>query len=411
MRFRKRSFSVKLLCLSIYFILFLILIRIIIYSYQRPSKTSKPVVIWSNDYHISPIRDLKYLLTPNFRVQFIDKSLSSYCSQTHTCRHNLKFFTPENGMDPPVDIRQQFLQHYKYDTEMSRVNAFICFHPSAMCEVFMPFNKSLIIIATTRYELGRHESHRWHEWNKNLKIIAQNTTNVIAANNLYDAEYIRYFTGLNITVLPSLCDYTSMVYHPTSKNILIAPIHNEQFFTLFSLSLNDSLKRLHSSIEIVPVRTLYKNKYQYFQLIRHPAIIHIPYQVSTMSLFEQYRMQIPLFFPTIDLLTEWHLKYRIVSERTWDNPARKMSRIKGVLKNVPDPNNEFDGEAVRYWLKYADFYQWPNIIYFNSTDDLIWKLSNTNLTHVSLQMKSYNRQVKEEVLQKWKVILDRIKGN
>ena len=43
--------------------------------------------------------------------------------------------------------------------------------------------------------------------------------------------------------------------------------------------------------------------YQYGDLARHPGIVVVPYTKSTMSFFELYRMNIPLFFPSIELLT------------------------------------------------------------------------------------------------------------
>jgi len=44
----------------------------------------KPLVIWGNDYHNAPMRDVKDFL-PQFGVKFIDKSLSYYCDQIHNC--------------------------------------------------------------------------------------------------------------------------------------------------------------------------------------------------------------------------------------------------------------------------------------------------------------------------------------
>ena len=39
--------------------------------------------------------------------------------------------------------------------------------------------------------------------------IAAKPRNILVANNMYDAEYMKHFTGLNsVTVLPSLCVYT-----------------------------------------------------------------------------------------------------------------------------------------------------------------------------------------------------------
>jgi hypothetical protein len=170
---------------------------------------------------------------------------------------------------------------------------------------------------------------------------------------------------------------------------------------------------LNSSIIIKSLRELYQF-YSYSDIARHPAIIYLPYQVSTMSMFEQYTMNIPMFFPSIDLLTKWHLKYDVVFERTWDKAltgfGKNHSTILPYDRNttVPDPNNEYDYSSVYYWLKYADFYQWPHIIYFNSIDDLALKLLNTNLTYISEQMAEYNLRKRLELLTQWKIILDRI---
>jgi len=61
---------------------------------------------------------------------------------------------------------------------------------------------------------------------------------------------------------------------------------------------------------LFPLRSMYPH-YQYTDLTAHRGIVYVPYQVSVMSLFEQYRMNIPLFFPTIDLLTRWQFKYLV----------------------------------------------------------------------------------------------------
>ncbi|CAF0897510.1 unnamed protein product [Adineta steineri] len=373
------------------------------------------IVFWSNDFHISPIHDLKQLLIP-LDVRFIDKSLSGACRLTNTCAKELYVLSNSNGMNPSKAIRKQFYEFYKNDRLMNLVDVFVCFHPAAMCELFMPFNRTIIVIASTRYELGRFSINEWNEWNKNLRIIASDPRNIVAGNNLYDAEYIRYFTGINTTVLPSICDYTKVVYRSanTRSEYIFIPSHdhidfNEQFLD----ELNFSIRKFKSSIVVKPLRQLYKF-YKYRDLVRHPAIIYLPYQVSTMSIFEQYTMNIPLFFPSIDLLTEWHLKYDIVFDRTWDKALTGQGKNRSIISSydlnstIPDPNNEYDYSSIRYWLQYADFYQWPHITYFNSTDDLTLKLLNTNLTYISQQMSVYNHKKKLNLLQQWKTILARI---
>lgn len=362
--------------------------------------------------HSSPIRDLKDVLSP-MGVEFMDKSLSSNCQRTKTCYSPLRILTRENGMNLTETLSTRFYRFYQDEPEMNLVDAFVCFHPAAMCELYMPFNRSLIIIASTRFELGRFEPAQWHRWNENLKQISRDPKNVVAANNRYDAEYIHYFTGVRAIVLPSFCGYTESDYQPTRKEFLIAPIHNKMFQTVFMKSLGESQDRTPSSgIRIVPIRWIY-DEYQYSDLTNHPAIIHIPYQVSVMSLFEQYRMNIPLFFPSLALLTEWHYEHQVVSERTWDHTNSGIppngSHIEGVLKGVPDPNNDRDREAIRYWLKFSDFYQWPHILYFESTDDLVQKLMSTNFQKVSERMKNSNRQVADDLQKKWTRILETVR--
>ncbi len=121
----------------------------------------------------SPINDVKHQLVP-FNVRFIDKSLSGHCHLTKTCAHDLKVLNQINGISPNLEVRQKFYEMYKNDPEMNQVNAFICFHPAGMCELFMPFNRTLIVITSTRYELGRHSKEEWTNLNKNLQIIASN---------------------------------------------------------------------------------------------------------------------------------------------------------------------------------------------------------------------------------------------
>ncbi|CAF3443344.1 unnamed protein product [Rotaria socialis] len=379
------------------------------------SEYDDKITIWSNDYHISPINDLKHLLTP-LGVRFIDKSLSGACYLTKTCAKNLRIISSANGMNPTKIIRRQFYAYYKNHPLMNRVDAFVCFHPAAMCELFMPFNRTIIVIASARYELGRFSVEEWNQWNRNLRTIASDPRNIVAGNNLYDAEYIRYFTGINTIVLPSICNYTNVVYNPsdTHREYIFAPSslsvkYNKEFLD----ELNFSIKRFNASIIVKPLRQLYRF-YRYENLVRHPAIIYLPYQVSIMSIFEQYSMNIPLFFPSLDLLTDLHVKYCVVRERTWDTTLsgtiRNSSAIPSYYTNVtiPDPNNEVDYSAIHYWLKYADFYQWPHITYFNSIDDLTSKLIHTNLTFISEQMLEYNHKKKFELLQRWKIILNRL---
>jgi len=274
---------------------------------------TKPLVIWSNDYHISPINDLKHLLKP-LGVTFVDKSLSGHCHITKTCqgRTTLKVINYGNAMNLDPSLIPRFYSAYKHDSELQSVDAFICFHPASMCELFMPFNKTLLIIATTRYELGRFGAPRWTRWNNNLMEIAKMPTNVVGGNNRYDVEYIKHFTGIEPQLLPSFCGYISDKYAPSKSGFLLAPVHHAGFGTTFMSEYQTRCKSVNCTAELIPLRKKYPH-YRYSDLTAHAGIVYVPYQVSVMSLFEQYRMNIPLFFPSLELLTTWQLEHMVSS--------------------------------------------------------------------------------------------------
>lgn len=366
---------------------------------------------WSSDFHISPIADLKDLLEP-MGMTIIDKSLSGHCHLKGTCATDLKVLTRDNGIDLgrcPNQLRRDFFEAYKNDPAMQHVDAFICQHACGLCEVFMPFNKSLIVIASTRYEIGRHTPDRWRAWNENLKNIASNPRNIVAANNLYDAEYIKYFTGLrNVPVIPNYCGYTKESYSPQRPEILVGPgrgVHEEL--------LRELQERGRSrGVSVARIRDLYPH-FEYSQLVQHPAIVLIPYQVSVMSIFEYYRMGIPLFAPSPALLAKWQIRHRVMNERTWEGVFGRpgaRSAIRGAegTEGLPDPNNEEDEHAIRHWIALADFYQWPHIQTFDSFEELFGKLADADLEVISRGMQAYNQEIRHGLKQQWEGILERI---
>jgi len=269
--------------------------------------STKPLVIWSNDYHVATIKDLKHLLMP-LGVRFIDKSLACNCHLTNTCsaRRSLKVINFRNAMNLHPSLIPRFYKAYEKSAEMKSVDAFVCFHPTSMCELFMPFNKSLIVIASTRYELGRFKIQRWKKWNSNLLQISKTPPNFVGANNLYDIEYIKYFTGMEVQYIPSYCGYTASEYAPSRSEFLLVRRRNG-----FQQSFIDEYEKFCENMTCYKMISLW-HKYRYHNfsdLTTYAGLVHIPYQVSIMAIFEQYRMNIPLFFPSLDLLTTWQHKH------------------------------------------------------------------------------------------------------
>ena len=160
---------------------------------------------------------------------------------------------------------------------------------------------------------------------------------------------------------------------------------------------------------------LTSSPHTYRHLAKYRGIIHVPYQISVMSIFEQYRMNIPMFFPSPELLARWQVDHYIMPERSF-NGAFLHQRPKASIipphpsqANVPDPKNEYDYESTLYWMRFADFYQiMPNCFIYESMDHLVNLLSNLDdvtLQQASKNMSDYNIEFKKQIIKTWKRIL------
>ena len=367
---------------------------------------SEKFILWCMDYHSGPVRALKDLLSGS-KLGFITKILSEKCGDSKSCANDIDAITAENALQPTEEDIKEFRRQFRESSHMGKVTHFICFDPPSMCELYMTLNKSIIIVATSRYEKGRVSKRHWEKWNKNLLQIAQDPHNIVAANNKYDEAYITHFTGIRPLLLPTFCGYTRVSYMPTRSGYLVYPITNstfaKQFMNNLTLALNDN------STIVYYLRTLYP-QYEFTDVAAHKGIIYVPGQVSTMNFCEHYQMNVPMFFPSVQLLVNWHLQHRVLKKLTL-NAARKLhglSTKKSPIRavgNSTDPNKEWSRESLEQWLKLADFYQWPHVVYYTSVSDLATKLVTTDLQATSLGMQTYSDKQKTLLKNTWVTLL------
>jgi hypothetical protein len=125
-----------------------------------------------------------------------------------------------------------------------------------------------------------------------------------------------------------------------------------------------------------------------------------------MSFFEFYRLGIPMLLPSKDLLVDWIGKYGLLWERVYGHPKRLLETI----TDVPDPNDE-SSTSVRFWLKFADFYVFPHLVYFSSWEDLVHKLQTVDFHDVSARMKQHSSTEREDLIRKWAAIFSKLKSS
>lgn len=324
------------------------------------------------DMHISIIHDIKTIF------KNLGHEVDSVCMSGHTWvngeqSRTTKVITRENWLNIDQAICDKFYEVYK--DELKDVDAFVHSYPPAFALLFERFNKPIITIACTRFDFPCSTPDRAKWLIDGLKRLYNNKQLIPVANNLFDKKYCEEYTGFEWLYISSLCDYMKVFYKPT----------NDKFITWTRGNVNLN----HSNID---TRFSIHNTYERDDIIKYKGIIHIPYNISIMSAFEQYFMNIPLLVPTVDCLQNW------------------VKSGKNVLSEIYFPSRCF--KIKKDWLKLSDWYvdeNMPFTIKYDSEEDLYKKMDTVNFLEVSEKMKEFNILRKENIYLQWKNIISGLK--
>ena len=255
---------------------------------------------------------------------------------------------------------EDFFHAHKKD--LDKYDAFICAYPPCFLKLFEKFNKPIIVIAATRYDhpfTDNYEKLKWLEDSLN-----NNNNLILVANNEFDKKYCEHFLTKKWQWIPSLCDYTKSKHNPVKKESVI-----------FSKFLIDSDKNILHQSKL--------GQYTWQDLYSYKEIIHFPYNVSTMSIFEQHQAKVPLKFPSLDFSIDM-LKNNIP-----------------IFSEITFPNNNPDRQSHLFlnkeWLSCSDFYNGViDVEFFESFD---FKTSNKNIKDM---------QNKDSIYKSWTDILNKL---
>jgi hypothetical protein len=257
-------------------------------------------------------------------------------------------------------VEKFYLTH---GAELDKYDAFVCCYPPIFLKLFEKFNKPIIVIAATRYDhpvTGDPKKLAWLE-----DSLINNKNLILIANNAFDKAYCeKFMSSTNWGHIPSLCDYTGEKYNPTKKERVV--------FSKINIQTNNSL--IHQNK---------LGKYTWEELYSYNGIVHFPYNVSTMSIFEQHQAGVPLFFP--DLM----IALAMINEHNIP-----------LFSEIVFPNNNPQRQASQFlnkdWLSLSDFYNGTlDVNYF----DLGFNFSNG----------ATPKSNKEMIFEKWSEILYNIK--
>eukprot|EP00658_Telonema_sp_P-2_P002063 TRINITY_DN10785_c0_g2_i1.p1 TRINITY_DN10785_c0_g2~~TRINITY_DN10785_c0_g2_i1.p1 ORF type:complete len:506 (+),score=34.67 TRINITY_DN10785_c0_g2_i1:878-2395(+) len=270
--------------------------------------------------------------------------------------------------------------------------------------------------------LNQRSHIRWKEWVANLQSIAANPMNVVAANSKFELEYIKFHTGLNATYLPSWCGgaqtWPVILGPPSRHEILLGPYRDnldspDNLGLAWAHPILQSLDReradyIVKNVKMVPeferLGYLYPH-YETSDLVNHPCVVLLPYQISVISFFEFYRMNIPLFVPSKKLLISWHMEHNTLWERSYGHPAHLMPAEETAM---PDPYSD-RLEDLEYWIGLSDWYQYEHVIQFDSWTHMLDLYFSTDLSAIRFKMAEVNRRESDQLVHAWRAVLAKVK--
>ena len=256
-------------------------------------------------------------------------------------------------------------------------------HTPAFALLYEPYDKPVLVVNSCRYEqpFGFTRDRAGWEWlNAGLQRMSAKGQLALVSNNKADAEYLVRGTGLRSTVIPSLCLYTCASHTPVHSSIV--EYGDRGFFP--------------------PCARLVERPasgYSWSTLYSYAAIVHVPYEMSTMSLFEQYSAGVPLFLPS-----------RAFYSTCIRDGSLRLGSIYGAAADAPPALAEALTSA-DFWLSRADYYDTDNfrgVYFYESREDLVRQVSTfEESATVKAERLAWIASRAERVLDAWRALMFR----
>jgi hypothetical protein len=347
------------------------------------------------DLHISIIADMRKIFT-DLNHEVTDWSLSDHTWVFNRQRANIPMLDNNRWRHlSPDEFSNDFYRIYK--NQMEEYDAFIVTYPPPFALLYKHFNKPIIINNPIRYEWPfSFRKKDWLYFNDFLRDGVDNGQIILVANNLFDKKYMEDFIERDVQHIPSLCDYYNQYYNPTKDDFL--------YYSKGKIN------------EITASNIIYKgdlfSKHKIDDLVAFNGLIHMPYQISYMSIFEQYTANIPLFVPNREFLLKLFKDKcpGILKEVSWNYLFNEQNKSFIPYNGQFDPNDMTNFEGVYEWLKYSDFYdeKWmPYITQFESFEHLENLVNHVDTRQISNNMKLHNETKKEIIYNMWDNLINK----
>lgn len=345
------------------------------------------------DLHISIIADMKKIFSDlGHNVQ--DLSLSEHTWVFNRKKDSVPMLDNGRWMYLSADQLSEEFNYYYHD-KFDDIDSFIVTYPPTFSLLYRKLKKPIIINNPIRYEWPfSFKKQEWEKFNEFLREGVDNGLVILVANNLFDKYYMEHFIGRDVEHIPSICDYYGSYYEENDNPFIYYSRNKISEFTNPKIKYKDELFKSHTHND----------------LVKFKGIIHIPYQISYMSIFEQYTSNIPLFFPTKEFLLQIYKenRYSVLKEVSWNNYFGQTNSSFIDYPGQFDPNDYKNIEAVEHWIQFSDFYdeEWmPYITYFSSFEELNTLVDEVDVNEISEKMRTFNLARKDKIYEKWNQLI------
>ena len=237
----------------------------------------------------------------------------------------------------------------------------------------------------------------------------------VVHNNRGDQQYFKeHFTcGPQKEVYcPSLCEsvYRTRMSPPKDQKFLIWDTRQvllQESNSPFMKKMYYALKNTHGIVDSQAILLAQKQTYLSEGFLDdYTAVVHIPYNISTMSIFQQTRANIPVWVPSQKLLAE-----------LWSTPEEPNELSWTIFKDGSENQAHItfwdkarSHETTAKWASLADFYYGTMgcVLEFDSVEDLVNRLRTTDYEAVMKESESKQQQRREEIFALWEQVTQRL---
>lgn len=289
--------------------------------------------VFCMDAHVSVVADIKNILSED--IEIVDWCLSGHHWVMNRPLDKPKYINSNNWFH----LNQEMIRSFQseYDSFLSTFDAFFTGHVSAFAMIYEKYNKPIIMMNTCRIDIPfcwSNDMAMRNEFIQCLQRLSQKGLLHAFSNNRADQLYTKRVTGIDTQLIPSLCAYANIQYKPEHPTFLC---------------YDDSFTH--------PLVTPKPDKFEWSDIGKYRGIVHCPYEVSTMSMFEHFTGGMPMFFP---------------SKSYWKSRNKLQSMSAYWLRTIPDHLADFTNLNV--WIENSDVYTTfasPNTFYYDSPEHLV----------------------------------------